>query len=453
MGLFLGKRTKSWHNNITYLLYLTMKSKPIILFIMSVAVVLLGLSLYNYLTSAPISNIINFPESKKPVDSITPSVNPDRLFSANMPEQITVNQNMFGFNLFRELIKTNGRSNIIVSPSSIFLAMSMVNNGASGKTQTEITQALQVSQMTTEMLNLANLQMLESQNSTDQAVELAMANSVWVRSGVQVKDAFLTTLEKYYKASVNTLDFSLPSSADKINFWVQQNTREKISKIVESPLPKDYVLYLINAVYFKGQWTQEFDKSFTREENFSSPGGGHRVPFMKRANEMAYFETTDFQSVRLSYGKTEEYSMSIFLPKNLDAFLGQLNSENWQSWQKRYAIQNGTLLLPKFSSEYEIGLLPALRSLGIKSAFTNQAELNGIAPYARISDIRHKTFLEVNEVGTEAAAVTSIGIKTTSIDESTPKPFFMEVNKPFVFMIVDNKAQAILFLGVISNPG
>ena len=247
-----------------------------------------------------------------------------------------------------------------------------------------------------------------------------------------------------------TLNFSNPQAPGRINQWVDTNTKGKIQKIMDQ-IPPNVVMFLINAVYFKGRWQVEFDKSETRDGVFHlSDGTEKQVPMMRREGGYPYFLGENFEAVSLSYGE-ERVSMYVFLPApdaNLNGFVERLNAENWANWlpQFREVRDDSVIVMPRFKLEYEVILNDALKALGMDIAFGGGANFENLAPRGLfISEVKHKTFVEVNEEGTEAAAVTVVSMAT-----SFPPTFI--VDRPFFFAIRDNQTGAMLFMGIVIEP-
>ncbi|MGV0028250.1 serpin family protein [Phormidesmis priestleyi] len=370
------------------------------------------------------------------------------------PQLVTANTR-FGFKLFSEILKQDGQKNVFVSPSSVAIALSMTYNGAGGSTQQAMAKALKFNGLSLQEVNQANADLRELLQQSDPKVELTIANSLWARQGVNFKSTFLESNKTFYAAQVTTLDFSSPTAPKEINNWVKRNTRGKISEIVDSIDPQQ-VMFLVNAIYFKGKWTAEFDKQETRDRPFFLTNGSQKQhPTMQQRGEYRYFETEQFQAVSLPYGKGRT-SLYVFLPKkesNLTAFSKTLTAENWQTWMKKFGKREGLIQLPRFKMEYEIQLKKALSALGMEEAFDRQkANFSNLADVpVNIDEVKHKTFVEVNEEGTEAAAVTSVGIRATSVQVDS-QPFEMKVDRPFFCAIRDNKTGSILFMGSIVDP-
>lgn len=378
-----------------------------------------------------------------------------REVQAAPPPAKTLSQthNAFGFKLLKALEPGEGNKNVFISPSSVAMALSMVYNGARGGTKTAMGKALELQGMDLAQVNQQSLDLLKLLKNPDPKVELAVANSVWARQGVSFRPEFLKTVVSFYQAQATALDFRTAGAANTINAWVNEKTRGKIPTIVQPPIPSDMVMYLINAVYFKGSWSTAFDKKLTEDRTFT-PGAGPpgKRPLMKQHGWLPYLETDDFQSVQLPYGKNRRLAMYVFLPKkDLKSFVGKLDGNSWDLWMRQYSNTEGTILLPRFKMEYEKELRSALTQLGMGVAFQDDADLGGIGRGLAISEVKHKTYVDVNEEGTEAAAVTSVGVRATAV-RVEPPTFYMEVNRPFFFAIRDNQSGEVLFLGVVQNP-
>lgn len=376
---------------------------------------------------------------------------------ATKTSQIVSANNSLGFNLFSQIQSQQPIENIMISPSSIAIALAMTRNGATGETLKEMTEVLQFPQLEAKTIDASYLKLIETLKTADSDVQLAIANSLWVNQNIALKAEFKQNAEKFYQAEVANLNFANSMAKNIINQWVAQNTANKIPGIVDSTSPED-ALYLINAIYFKGSWTNKFDPNSTTEQSFQiDPNVSRPKMMMSQTGDYRYYANEDFQAVRLPYGKQEELSMYIFLPResnNLEQFNQQLTLENWQEWLSHMRSQQGNVTIPRFKLEYETNLKNILASLGMKKMFDpSQAEFSPMTdtPVA-IDEVKHKTLIEVNEEGTEAAGVTSIGIRITSAAPEE-QPFIMNVNRPFFFAIRDDVTETILFMGNIVEPG
>jgi serpin B len=270
-----------------------------------------------------------------------------------------------------------------------------------------------------------------------------------------VENNFINTNKSYYNAEVSALDFSSPNAIKTINGWVADKTRNKIETILDEIKPS-HVMFLLNAIYFKGIWSKEFNKKSTQMMPFSLTNGSSiQTENMQRLDTLPYFSNSLFSAIQLSYGK-ENYNMYVFLPepgKNLQDLAEKLNSENWETWMTGFkTTQNVDIKFPKFKYEYEIKLNDVLTEMGMGVAFTGAADFTGINREGGlyIDYVKHKTFIEVNEEGTEAAAVTIVAIDKTSAGGPQKVAFY--VNRPFFYAITEKSTGAILFMGTVTNP-
>jgi serine protease inhibitor len=367
--------------------------------------------------------------------------------------ELTRANTQFGFKLFQTMQQQDASRNLVISPASIAMALDMVYNGASGPTQKAMDQALQLNGLDLTTLNQANHDLKTSLESKDPQIQLTLANSLWVKKDFSFKSDFWKASRESYRARLSTVDFASPSAASSMNSWVSRNTQGKITQIVERTSPDD-VMFLLNALYFKGGWSQPFDKSATADRDFHLPTGKTKpVPMMAQRGRYAYLETPQFQAVALPYG-TGRFSLYVFLPKSdLATFTPELTVAHWKTWMGQFSDRPGALQLPRFKLESGADLKPSLSALGMGSAFDPaQAKFANLSDQPTlISQVKHKTFVEVNEVGTEAAAATSIGISTTSarIPEA---PFAMVADRPFFCAIRDSQTDTLLFMGAIVDP-
>jgi len=361
----------------------------------------------------------------------------------------------FTFKLYNQLLKQGTSKNRFVSPSSVLLALAMTYNGAEGATRQAMARALGLEGLSPEEVNRGFADLKSMLGSADPKLQLNIANSLWARKGFALKPDFIQRTKEFYAAEVTSLDFSNPGAPGTINSWVKNNTGGRIDKIVDK-ISDDTILFLINAIYFKGQWTVEFEKSKTREDDFKLAGGSQKkLPMMSQSGKYNYYKGKDFQAVSLPYG-SGRMSMYVFLPDkstSLDQFERNLTAANWETWMKSFRVAPGELMLPRFRIEYEVNLNDALKALGMSEAFdSTRANFSGIAQGAiYISEVKHKTIAEVNEEGTVAAAVTSVGIQLASV-QPPQENFIMKVDRPFFVAIRDNVTGTVVFMGSIADP-
>ncbi|MBR8828978.1 MAG: serpin family protein [Gomphosphaeria aponina SAG 52.96 = DSM 107014] len=380
---------------------------------------------------------------------------PSIIAQSKMNQNLITANTQFGFKLLQTLMQEEEQQNIFISPTSIAYALAMAYNGANGETQQEIATALGLQAMSLAEINSAFQLWQENLANIDPKVQLDLANSLWLREGFSFLPQFLENNESFYNAQIETLDFTNPDSPRIINGWVKENTGGKIEEIVDNLHPDD-VLFLINAIYFQGSWTQEFNQELTVEKPFYlADGGTKQLPMMSQEGYFSYYENEQFQAVSLPYG-AGRLSMYIFLPRedsNLATFLGELTAENWEQWLAEFTQQKGSVTIPRFQLEYDITLNSVLQSLGLERMFDSEkADFSNMTPNpVYVNQIKHKTFVEVNEEGTEAAAVTSIGIRAMSA-LPTEESFHIIVDRPFFFAIRDHQTGTVLFMGSLIEP-
>ena len=279
------------------------------------------------------------------------------------PETVSIDTNVvtantqFGFDLFNEIRKIEQDKNIFISPLSISIALAMTLNGASGETEQAMTNTLQLQGLGSEPINTGYAGLRQALQVADPKVTLAIANSLWARQGVPFKQDFLQRNTQFFGAQISTLDFTDPNTLPTINQWVNTNTNGKIQKILDE-INSDAVLFLINAIYFKGTWQTEFDPLRTRDGTFHlATGGEKQIPMMTRTGDYPYYENYEekFQAISLPYGDGR-MSMYIFLPNreaDLNTFLDGLDTENWENWVSQFNEQEVFLSIPKFKLEYK----------------------------------------------------------------------------------------------------
>ncbi|WP_036182541.1 serpin family protein [Ureibacillus manganicus] len=370
-------------------------------------------------------------------------------------QKIVSSNNELGFDL---LVKAprDDNGNIFISPTSLYMALSMVYNGADGVTKEEMEKVLYANGLDPDELNRANASLMTLFAQSTEQIQLNIANSIWLNDKYSFQEEFATTNKDYFNAEIKTIDVQNPQSPKMINDWVNRKTNGTIDKIVDDTPDPGLVAMLLNAIYFKGNWTYPFKASLTEDKDFTLTNGSTiKIPLMKLKEELLYTKNNVFQAVSLPYGK-ENMSMKVFLPHEnvgLKEFEEMLSTEQWENWIDSFYKLEGTILLPKFSLEYEVGLIETLEALGMPSAFKNANFSKMIEGNSNlvITSVKQKTFIDVNEEGTEAAAVTKVEMGETAI-EPIDKPFYMEVNRPFFIAIVDETSGTILFMGSITNP-
>lgn len=356
----------------------------------------------------------------------------------------------FAFESFKQLDKEDREQNILISPLSISTALAMTYQGAGTTTKEAMAGVLGYTGIEDAQLKESYRNLIPYLNGLDDKVELNISNSLWVREGEEIKQDFLTANKDSFKASVTPLDFSKANAPDQINQWVSEATNKKIDKIISSPLPSDTIMYLINAIYFKGDWAEQFDSKNTAKAQFRAGNGStNEVMMMSRTGKVEYGKGDDFQAVRLPYGSGKA-AMYCILPEKdqtINDFIATLDTGRWKGIKESIRERNEVnLQLPRFKLEYGIkNLNDSLTALGMGEAFTDKADFSGIGDNVCISRVLHKAVIEVNEEGSEAAAATAVEMKRTSAGE----PLAFIADRPFLFVIADDQTGTILFMGKV----
>ncbi len=380
-------------------------------------------------------------------------LSPKKIAITAEQEEIVGASNSFGLILLNELAQDEQPgTNVFISPLSIQLALSMTLNGARAETNDAMREAMQFGDMSMSEINTSFKNLMDELLSVDPKVTTEIANSIWYRSNFAVEQSFIDLNAEYYNAEVKPLDFDSPEARQIINKWVNDKTMGKIPEIVDEIRP-EHVMFLINAIYFKGLWRSEFKPSETQQRPFYLYSGDTKtVPFMTQNHTFPFYQGENFMAAELPYGRGN-YSMIILLPDEgvlVNDLLAGINNMEWQQITGSLSPALLDIKLPKFRFAYEKKLNEILASMGMGIAFTDFADFSGINPEKRlaISRVKHKTFVEVNEEGTEAAAVTSVDIILVSV----PTTIDFDVNRPFVFAIREKYTNAILFIGFVNEP-
>jgi len=373
--------------------------------------------------------------------------------------KLAVANNSFAFMLLKQLSTQQSAASVFVSPYSAATALQLAANGAAGQTKTEMQQVLGTAGLSTASLNAASQSASELLNPKGTNVILTTANALWYRQGVSVKPGFLEANQKFFSSTVKALDFgNAPAAEAEINQWASDQTHGRITGIANGMIDPVYTdLVLANAIYFKGKWLDPFDAKLTKERPFHpAVGAVKNLPMMEMSKMFTYRKGSGYQSVRLPY-TASDLAMYVFLPdpgSSPAKLLQIMNGDNW----RRVTIpgfneRDGLVVLPKFRLETTLELKAPLKALGMKTAFDDEkADFSGMfSDSHHISEVRQKAFVEVSEEGTEADAVTDIGVLSEGVALNPPKPFQMIVDRPFLFAIVDARSELILFMGLVNE--
>ena len=365
----------------------------------------------------------------------------------------------FAIKIFKVISEEDKGKNIFISPLSISTALTMTYNGAEGSTEEAMAETLEITGMTLEELNQNYLNLIESLENADSDVQLNIANSVWAREefAPAVKQEFTDRLSSYYDSDLYTRDFGDPKTVVEINDWISAETNNKITKMIED-IDDQLVMFLINAIYFKGDWAIPFDEDATHLDDFILQDGSRvEASFMSNSDDFRYYSGSNYEGLRLPYGR-DKIAMYVLLPNediDIDSFVEGISQSQLEESFDDYIKTEVDVELPKFKLEYGVKRLnDALKNLGMGVAFDpGEANFEGIAPVDSANNlyigfVDHKAFVEVNEKGTEAAAATVVGIELSAM----PMTQTFRADRPFVFLIRDDRSGTILFMGKINNP-
>lgn len=370
-------------------------------------------------------------------------------------KEVVASANKFAFDLFVPVLtEKKGAENIMISPFSITSALSMTLNGAAGETFEAMKTTLCYGDQTIGEINDTYLKLMTDMVPVDQRITMEIANSVWVRENLDVVPDFITALETWYLAQAESFNPADPGAADMVNEWIAEKTHDKIQKMLDSMDP-DIAMLLINAIYFKGKWSSEFDKDDTETLPFYlTPDSPVQVPMMKQTHDFAVADAGNATLVELPYGQGN-YSMVVMLPdegSTVAEAAATLTSENWDTWmaQLETGITEVDLTMPRFKYEYKRTLNDDLKALGMEIAFDpDKADFSNMCYHPLvISFVLHQTFIETNEEGTEAAAATVVGM----VDTAMPMITTININRPFLFFIRETTTGMIVFMGQVADP-
>lgn len=366
--------------------------------------------------------------------------------------ELTDAVNHFAWDLLEQSMSEGNR---LISPASVWLALAMTLNGAAGSTYDEMASVLSVSDLTDSQRNLEARNWQIGLRNLPEPTRLSIANSIWYHNGYQPASPFMQSTAAAFDAEIHRLDFADPTTIETINHWVSQATEGAIDRIIDE-IDVQTMMYLINAVYFKGDWSEPFEAASTHEQPFMTTDGPVDVPFMHSQRSMSYIDADGVRGVILPY-KDQRTAMVALLPQEDQLpsdLISQLNDSRLTGWVDQAETGIVDLAFPKFTVEDELSLREPLAAMGLLQAFdSNSADFSAMsASGARdlfISDVYHKTFIRVDELGTEAAAVTSVEMRATGMPAYDLTVSF---DRPFVYVLLDLDSATPLFIGVLENP-
>lgn len=368
------------------------------------------------------------------------------LILSDAQRDIIENNNAFALNLFSQM---KGFDSKVVSPMSVSYLMGMLANGADGQTRQEIMKAIGCEKVSLRDLNEFYQMLITRANYFDKATTINIADYIALNCHYQLKDGFASTMQNYYKAGVESLDFSKASTLKRINRWCSDHTDGMIPKIIEQ-VDADAVSYIMNAIYFNGTWTDKFDTRQTKLENFQSYTRDiKKTQMMHRNGKYQYMDNADFAAVNLPYGNGS-YSMTVILPnrgKSIDEVMAGLDAKKVSELRRSMDECVVDLKLPRFTISQETSLNDIISKLGAPTMFTSGADFSNFASgNLSISKMLQKAKIEVSEEGTKASAVTMAMVAMTAL-RPEPRKVEFHANRPFIYMITEHSTGAILFMG------
>ncbi len=364
----------------------------------------------------------------------------------------------FGVTLLNAVNKTRADSNVFMSPLSVSVALGMTMNGAAGNTYAEMRSGLGFGTLPQDQINQSYKSLIDLLLALDPHVTFKIANSIWMDQhfATVVEPVFLSAVRQSFGAEATALDFASPNAVPTINSWADQNTAGKIKKVLDR-IGDDEVMFLMNAIYFKGDWRAAFDPKDTQPRAFNLlTGQSINVETMYRKGNVRRGHITGATVVDLPYGG-DAFSMTILLPdssSDVNALIKRLTPNTWREAQAAVQVADVGLYLPKIKLSWKAQLLPELSSLGMRDMQNPLvADFSKLAQGARpgdlyITKVQHDSYVDVNEVGTEAAAVTTVGVGVTSVCLTCD----VRIDRPYLFAIRERLSGTVLFVGKIVRP-
>jgi serpin B len=362
--------------------------------------------------------------------------------------------NEFGLELLKTVFDAEEKANVMISPTSVSIALGMAYNGAETSTREAFEEVLNYQGLTREEVNEITRELIHVLLTNVSGNLLEIANSMWYDEGFPVEPEFINLNSHYFDAEVRELDFRSAEAVNTINDWVSSKTHGKIDEIIDSIDPA-VMMFLINAIYFNCVWETEFDPDDTHQADFYNEDGSlfGQVDMMHLESTFRVSNQETFRAIELPY-KNGKFSMLLFLPdeeSSVYELVQELDGTTWKNWMDSFSEQEDfKVYMPRFEFEFDRSLGDDLKSMGLDIAFSPQeADFSGISSIALyIADVIHKTYIKVNEEGTEAAAVTAVVMELTSIQPMSELRF----DRPFLFAITENSSRSILFAGKVAEP-
>ena len=372
--------------------------------------------------------------------------------------QMVVSDQAFAFDFFANVFDEERKDkdeNFMVSPISLRMALAMTWNGSDGETKQAMQNTLGLGDWSDDEVNNYFKKLKDAFVKTDPSTQLSIANSIWTNKNIEILSDFISLNQSYYNATVEAVDFANPATVGKINQWAANNTNGLIKEVIENTNPND-LMYLLNALYFKGIWTSEFEVKNTSKMNFTTNNGTNTmVDMMQQEARFNYTADETLQLVELPYGN-KAFSMMMLLPKEgqklTDVTLALKNEGYWNNLKSKMSNKKVDLFLPKFKTEHSKKLNDVLTDMGMGVAFdADNANFSRMSSRdAFISLVKQDTYIATDEVGTEAAAVTTVGITVTSLPAPDEKIVF-KADRPFMYIIQEKSTGSVLFMGAVKK--
>jgi serine protease inhibitor len=382
-------------------------------------------------------------ESKYTIQAKELTSSVDKISSAN---------NKVAFKFLSETLKANNKENVIISPLSLNTILALTQNGAAGNTKEQMLKALELQGLDDNTINESYRNIIAHFNSL-KSIETKIGDSIWIRKNAHVKKELIDIGKNYYEAEINEVDFTKKDTVDTVNKWVSDRTAGKVDKMMDA-FQDDTYMTLINTVYFKGKWSNPFTESSTSKQKFTSSDGSTKdVDMMKETMGIEYIKNTNFQAARIPY-EDNNFGMYVFLPNkdsSVDKLVNEMTMENWNKWVNEFKKTQVQVSLPKFKIEFEEELNSMLKGFGMKDAFDGNANFSNITDKTGlyIDLVKQKSYIDVNEAGTEAASATAVVMRTVSVPLD---PTQFTVDRPFIYAIADKKTGLIIFMGKVEKP-
>lgn len=393
-------------------------------------------------------------------DPLTGRIEPNLRVLSGSEERLSESSTRFAIDLFQQIGDKESDKNLFFSPFSIHQALSMTMNGNEGEVLEEFKNVLRYEGLSLDEANKGSKELTEFLLQLDPKVKLAIANAIWYKQGYQVYAPFKEIAQRHYRAEVSALDMGNPNSVNVINNWIAQQTNNLIKDMLDN-IPANAVMYLVNAIYFKADWTYNFPKANTKKEKFF-PFNGQEVMVdmmdLGKAAGFRYYGSVDYGYLEIPYS-SGQYNMGVLFGQdgNTGALASYLTLKNLEKWKEDARDINMILKMPKFKIQYKIpNMAEDLMALGLEKPFDFHPDnftklFSNPTDALKISRVIHEALIEVDEQGTEAAAATIVEI-VERVNMAPSEPAILTLDRPFIFFIQEKHSGAILFMGKLENP-